>query len=83
MRPDAAFNEEVVKRYDESLIVRHDRPRRKQFSRRVARTFVEYLKDKSIAGVTHLDVRSYIAHLSEQGATWATSFDNFQVPRRF
>ena len=83
MRSYAAFNEEVVKRYEEWLVVQHYRPRTKQFYRRMVRTFAEYLKDKSIASVTHLDVRSYIAHLSEQGATWATSFDNLQVLRRF
>jgi len=83
MRSYTAFNEEVVKRYEEWLVVQHYRPRTKQFYRRIVRTFAEYLKDKSIASVTHLDVRSYIAHLSEQGATWATSFDNLQVLRRF
>lgn len=76
-------NEEVVKRYEEWLVAEHYRPRTKQFYRRIVRTFAEYLKDKSIASVTHLDVRSYIAHLSAQGATWATSFDNLQVLRRF
>jgi site-specific recombinase XerD len=83
MRSYAAFNEEVVKRYEEWLVIQHYRPRTKQFYLRIVRTFAEYLKDKSIASVTHLDVRSYIAHLSEQGATWATSFDNLQVLRRF
>ena len=83
MRSYATFNEEVVKRYEEWLVVQHYRPRTKQFYRRIVRTFAEYLKDKSIASVTHLDVRSYIAHLSDQGATWATAFDNLQVLRRF
>jgi len=83
MRSYAVFNEEVVKRYEEWLVVQHYRPRTKQSYRRMVRTFAEYLKDKSIASVTHLDVRSYIAHLSEQGATWATAFDNLQVLRRF
>lgn len=83
MRSYATFNEEVVKRYEEWLVVQHYRPRTKQLYRRMVRTFAEYLKDKSIASVTHLDVRAYIAHLSERGATWATSFDNLQVLRRF
>ena len=83
MRSYAAFNEEVVQRYEEWLVVQHYRPRTKQCYRRMVRTFAEYLKDKSIATVTHLDVRSYIAHLSKQGATWATAFDNLQVLRRF
>ncbi len=83
MRSYTAFNEEVVKRYEEWLVVQHYRPRTKQLYRRMVRTFAEYLKHKSIASVTHMDVRSYIAHLSEQGATWATSFDNLQVLRRF
>jgi len=83
MRSYAAFNEEVVKRYEEWLVIQHYRPRTKQFYRRIVRTFAEYLNDKSIASVTHLDVRAYIAHLSEQGATWASAFDNLQVLRRF
>ena len=83
MRSYAAFNEEVVKRYEEWLVVQHYKPRTKQSYRRMVRTFAEYLRDKSIASVTHLDVRSYIAHLSEQGTTWATAFDNLQVLRRF
>jgi len=83
MRSYAAFNEEVIKRYEEWLLVQHYTPRTKQCYRRMVRTFVDYLKDKSIASVTHLDVRSYIAHLSEQGTTWATAFDNLQVLRRF
>ncbi|MGA6957748.1 MAG: phage integrase N-terminal SAM-like domain-containing protein, partial [Candidatus Acidiferrales bacterium] len=60
-----------MKRYEEWLVVQHYRPRTKQLYRRMVRTFAEYLKDKSIASVTHLDVRAYIAHLSERGATWA------------
>jgi Phage integrase, N-terminal SAM-like domain len=63
MRSYAAFNDEVVQRYEESLVLQHYKPRTKPFYRRMVRTFAEYLKDKSIASVTHLDVRSYIAHL--------------------
>jgi hypothetical protein len=55
MRSYAAFNEEVVKRYEEWLVVQHYKPRTKQSYRRMVRTFAEYLRDKSIAGVTHLD----------------------------
>jgi site-specific recombinase XerD len=83
MRSYAAFNEEVVKRYEEWLVIQHYRPRTKQLYRRMVRRFAEHLRDKSIASVTHLDVRSYIARLSEQGASGATSFDNLQVLRRF
>jgi site-specific recombinase XerD len=83
MRSYAAFNEEVVKRYEEWLLIQHYTPRTKQCYRRMVRTFVDYLKEKSIASVTHLDVRSYIAYLSKQGTSWSTSFDNLQVLRRF
>jgi hypothetical protein len=54
MHSYAAFNQEVVKRYEEWLVVQHCRPRTKQFYRRMVRTFAKYLKDKSIASVTHL-----------------------------
>jgi site-specific recombinase XerD len=83
MRSYAAFNEEVVKRYEEWLLIQHYTPRTKQWYRRTVRTFIDYLKAKSVASVTHLDVRSYIAHLSEQGTSWSTAFDNLQVLRRF
>jgi site-specific recombinase XerD len=83
MRSYAAFNEEVMKCYEEWLLIQHYKPRTKQFYRRVAWTFIEFIKDKSVASATHLDVRSYIAHLSEQGITHAGAFDQLQVLRRF
>jgi site-specific recombinase XerD len=83
MRSYVAFNEEVAKRYEEWLLIQHYTPRTKQLYRRMVRTFIEYLKDKSVASVTHLDVRSYIAHLSEEGTTLAGAYDHLQVLRRF
>jgi site-specific recombinase XerD len=83
MRSYAAFNEEIARRYEEWLIIQHYKPRTKQSYRRIVRTFIEYLKHKSVVGVTHLDVRSYIAYLSKQGMTLGGAYDTLQVLRRF
>jgi site-specific recombinase XerD len=83
MHSSAAFNEEVLKRYEEWMVVQHYTARTKQTYWRKATQFIDYLKDKSLASVTHLDVRTYIAHLSEQGASMSNAYDHLLVLRRF
>lgn len=83
MRSYAAFNQEVLKRYAEWMVIQHYTARTKQVYWRKATQFIDYLKDKSLASVTHLDVRSYIVHLSELGASLSNAYDHLQVLRRF
>jgi site-specific recombinase XerD len=83
MRSYAAFNEEVLRRYAEWMVVQHYTARTKQVYWRKATQFIDYLKDKSLASVTHLDIRKYIVHLSEEGASLSNAYDHLQVLRRF
>jgi hypothetical protein len=87
MRSYAAFNEEVVKRYEEWLVVQHYRPRTKQFYRRMVRTFSDYFdlkpdQAKSIAAEVGIAVSGWRREAKRAGITdseinrMASAFDH-------
>jgi len=87
MRSYAVFNEEVVKRYEEWLVVQHYRPRTKQFYRRMVRTFGDYFdlkpdQAKSIAAEVGIAVSGWRREAKRAGITdseinrMASAFDH-------
>jgi hypothetical protein len=79
----AGYNEELLIRYNQWLVIQHYAPKTKRTYSRSIRLFVDYLGDTSLADVTHVEVRSYIAWLSDQGASLGGAYDHLQVLRRF
>ena len=59
VRSYAAFNEEVVKRYEEWLLVQHYTPRTKQCYRRMVRTFIDLLTKSGV------NIKTVLAKSSE------------------
>jgi site-specific recombinase XerD len=83
MRSAAKFNQIVVQRYAEWMAVQHyARLTRRAYSRTI-RLFVEFLGTKSLAAVTHLDVREFLARISKEGASLRTTYFHLQVLRVF
>jgi site-specific recombinase XerD len=83
MRSYANTNKKLAKRYDEWMIALHYAPHTQYAYRRIIRRFVEFLGKKSIASVTHLEVRQFAAHVSENGASLDSTYRHLGVLRLF
>lgn len=83
MRSYARFNKRLARRYDEWMVAMHYAGVTQRIYRRVIRQFTQFLGKKSLAAVTHIDVRSFIARLSEDGASLAAVYRALGVLRTF
>jgi len=69
MRSHADFNRKVFERYQQWMVVEHYSVGTKYIYRQSIRLFLEFLVDKNIAEVTHLDVRRFMFYLAENGVS--------------
>jgi site-specific recombinase XerD len=65
------------------MVIQHYTASTKTMYRQTIRLFLEFLQDKSVAGVTHLDIRNFIARLSEDGASIVSARRHVAALRRF
>lgn len=83
MRCYAKFNDDVVRRYEEWLVIQRYQPRTQQLYKRVVLRYLEFLREQSVAEATHLDIRSYLALLAKEGPSVNATYAHLCVLRRF
>ena len=83
MRSHARFNRRLAKKYDDWMVAMHYQPHTQATYRRIIRLFIDFLGNRSITGVTQLEIREYIVHVSRQGRTLGTTYSYLTVLRVF
>ncbi len=83
MRSFAYHNRKLAKRYDDWMTALHYAPNTKKYYRKVLGRFNQFLGKRSTTAVTHVEVREFLTHISECGATLQTNYRYLGVLRRF
>ncbi len=83
MRSSAYHNRQLAKRYDEWMTVLHYAQNTKIYYRKVLGKFNQFLGKRSTTSVTHVEIRQFLTHISEYGATLETTYRYLGVLRRF
>jgi site-specific recombinase XerC len=69
MRSFAAFNNKLAKRYDQWMVAMKYADRTKHQHQRGIMSFLAFIGKKPLTSVTHLDIREFMARLSNGGAS--------------
>jgi site-specific recombinase XerD len=83
MRSLSNFNRRLVKRYEQWMVIQRYSIGTKYVYRQTLRLFVEFLREKSIVDVTHLDVRRFMLRLAENGVSLISARRHILALRRF
>ena len=83
MRSYARFNRSLAKQYDQWMVAMHYAKATQHIYRRAIRQFNNFLGRKSLAIVTHVDVRQFITQMSEDGASLGAVYRALSVLRLF
>jgi site-specific recombinase XerD len=83
MRSYAHHNRLLVKRYEDWMTALHYVQTTKTYYRKVLVKFNLFMGKRSITGVTHLEIRAFLTHVSNYGATLQTTYRYLGVLRRF
>jgi integrase/recombinase XerC len=76
-------NRQLARRYDDWMTALHYRGHTKTYHRLVVERFNQFLRKRSITAVTHVEIRQFLTHISEYGATLNTTYRYLGVLRRF
>jgi|SRR5580704_2152360 integrase/recombinase XerD len=79
----AGLNCKLVKRYDDWMIAMHYATGTRICYNRTLRMFKEFLGEKSIASVNHLEIRQFITRISQEGASPQSTYLHLNVLRQF
>src|SRR5271156_4955552 len=83
MRSYARLNRSLARQYDRWMIAMHYAKHTQQMYRKIIRKYLEFIGERSIATVRHTEIRQYIAHASECGASLNAVYRELGVPRLF
>lgn len=83
MRSHAKFNRNVSKRYDQWLVIQQYSKGTKYVYRQSVRLFIEFLRDKAVVDVTHLDVRRFMLFLAKDGVSITSARRHLRALRKF
>ena len=83
MRSFARQNRQLAKRYDDWMTALHYAQNTKWYYRKVLGKFTQFLGKKSTTAVTHVEIRQFLTHISDFGATLETTYRYLGVLRRF
>ena len=83
MRSYFNFNKKLAERYDDWMVALHYAPHTRQSYGRTIRFFREFLGSRSMASVTHLEIRQFMTRVTEGGATWHTTYNHLGVTPRY
>ena len=83
MRSYANFNRRLAQRHDDWLIALHYNPQTRTCYRRTLGMFVDFLGNKSIASVTHMEIRQFMTQVAKDGASWSSTYRHLSVLRVF
>jgi site-specific recombinase XerD len=79
----AEVNQRLIDRYYEWMVAQHFAKETKIYYTKILRLFCDFLGAQSIADVTHLDVRRFIARSSEEGASHDQVYKRLGILRVF
>lgn len=83
MRSYIDFNKKLAKRYDDWMRALHYAPHTRRTYGRTVRLFREFLGSRSMASVNHLEIRQFMTRVTEDGATWLTTYNHLGTLRQF
>jgi len=83
MRSYAAFNNRLAKRYDQWMVAMKYADHTKHQYQLGIKTFLAFIGKKSLTNVTHLDVREFMARLSNDGASLHGVYRHLTILRVF
>lgn len=83
MRAHAALNQRLAKGYDRWMLIQQYSPMTMRRRRRTIQLFIASLGGKLLTDANHMDVRKFIAQLTEGGVTLAYANDHLTSLRTF
>jgi site-specific recombinase XerD len=83
MRSYAQLNRGLARQYDQWMVAMHYARVTQQTYRRTIRRFTDFLGRKSLLVVSHLDIRKFVARVSEDGSSLGSVYRNLGVLRLF
>jgi integrase/recombinase XerD len=83
MNSQTRLNRRLANRFDRWMVVQHYAPSTKQQYARAVRLFIEFLNGKLLTRATQMDVRSFIADLSEKGTSMTQAYAYLTALRMF
>jgi len=83
MRSYVRFNRGLARQYDQWMVAMHYAKTTQHAYRKTIRRFTDFLGSRSLATVGHVDIRRYIARVSEDGATLGVVYRDLSVLRLF
>jgi site-specific recombinase XerD len=81
-RSYAAVNQGLIGRYYEWMEAQHYAKETKVYYLKILRLFSDFPGSRSIADVTHLDIRRFIARSSEEGTSHDQVYKRLGILRR-
>jgi len=82
-RSGARFNERLVKRYEQWMVIQQYSVGTKYVYRQTLRLFVDFLKNKRVIDVGQTEVRKFLLHLAENGVSLISARRHLLALRRF
>jgi site-specific recombinase XerD len=79
----ARFNERLVKRYEQWMVIQQYSVGTKYVYRQTLRLFVGFLKDKRVIDVGQTEVRKFLLHLAQNGVSLTSARRHLLALRRF
>jgi integrase/recombinase XerC len=83
MRSHAQFNRGLARQYNQWMVAMHYAKSTQRLYRKTIRQFIGFLGKKSVASVSHINIRQFVAQTSEDGATLGTAYRELGVLRLF
>ncbi|HXQ25789.1 MAG TPA: tyrosine-type recombinase/integrase [Candidatus Acidoferrales bacterium] len=83
MRSYARFNRGLARQYDQWMVAMHYAKATQHTYRKTIRRFIEFLGKRSLATVSHVDIRQFIACTSADGASLGVVYRDLGVLRLF
>jgi integrase/recombinase XerD len=83
MRSYTRYNRALARQYDRWMEAMHYAKTTKHTYHKIISRYVKFLRNRSVANASHLDIRRFIGVISEEGATLNTAYQNLGVLRLF
>src|ERR1700733_2067790 len=83
VRSFARHNRQLAKRYDDWITALHYAQHTRTYYLKILGKFNQFIGKRSITAVSHLEIRQFLTHISNHGATLGTTYRYLGVLRVF
>src|ERR1700735_5506945 len=83
MTNSVRINKKLAKQYEQWMIAMHYAKTTQTIYRKTIRQYIDFMGKKSIADADHIDIRRYIASVSEDGASLSAVYRDLGTLRLF